>query len=255
MKTTLLLLSIVITTETLCAQGTVFFGNNAATIVTNSVTNQKLVAGDTFTVELWYAPDNGSPLPDARLAPIAGARTGIKPIAGFFSGGTVTTPDTTAPGATAYFQIRIWESALGSSWAEAFANGGCAIFGVSAILKVETGNPGAGSPPGSLIQGGLKAFTVDACPEPGTVALGLLAGIAVFFTAVSDAQMRPRTSAAFCQSVSRQDAVQGGLDISRGKTLASSLSRLKPAPGSAGSRWWSGFYSGCRNGFRALRPR
>ena len=106
MKTTLLLLSLVITTETLCAQGTVFFGNNAATIVTNRVTHQKLVAGDSFTVELWYAPDNGSPLPDARLAPIAGARTGIKPIAGFFSGGTVTTPDTTAPANTATTKSR-----------------------------------------------------------------------------------------------------------------------------------------------------
>ena len=177
MKNIILLFSLLITTKTLCAQGTVFFGNNAATVVTNRVTNQKLVAGDTFTVELWYAPDTGGPATEADMAPLAGARTGIKPIAGFFSGGTVTTPRTTAPGATAYFQIKIWEAAFGNSWAEASLNARCAILGVSEIVKVETGNPDRGLPPGSLIQGGLKAFTVDACPEPGTVVLGLLAGV------------------------------------------------------------------------------
>ena len=177
MNKTIPLFFLCIATRTLFAQGTVFFGNNAATVVTNRVTNQKLVAGDTFTVELWYAPDTGGPATDADMAPIAGARTGIKPIAGFFSGGTVTTPSTTAPGGTAYFQIRIWENAFGNSWAQASGNGVCAILGLSEIVKVETGNPDAGSRPGSLIQGGLKAFTVDACPEPGTVVLGLLAGV------------------------------------------------------------------------------
>ena len=83
------------------AQGTVNFANNHASVVIDGCTGLVLVTGNTFIAELWSAPDNGSTPNDAQMEPITGARTGISPVAGLTTGGTKTTPNTTAPGGTA----------------------------------------------------------------------------------------------------------------------------------------------------------
>ena len=187
MKKVLVLAAAMFASINMFAQGTVNFGNNNATAVINSVTGAKIVAGNSFTAELWYAPDTGSVPAAAAMAPIAGARTGISPIAGLITGGTKMTPNTTAPGVTAYFQIRIWETAYGADWATAqttVLNGRNAIAGSSDIIKVTTGNPGAIPPgtPGSLVTAGLKSFNViQIVPEPSVVGLGLLGAGALMF--------------------------------------------------------------------------
>ena len=172
-------------------QGTVNFGNNAATAVINTVTGAKIAKGNEFTAQLWYAPDKGT-APTAESMIALGATTGISPIAGLITGGTRTTPDLasggTAGGGTAYFQIRIWETAYGTtSWDVATRttlNGRGAIAGESNIFKANTGDPGAFPPgtPGSLAgPTGLAAFTVDIVPEPSIIGLGLLGAGSLLF--------------------------------------------------------------------------
>ena len=172
------------------AQGTVNFANNSATAVTNSVTGLRVIAGTTapmnqFVAGLFYAPDTGGGAPaESAMAQIA--TTTISPVAGLIQGGKVTTPLTTAPGAKAYFQIRVWETAFGS-WDNAqtaVVGGKNAIAGASAILLVTTGDPNLVPPgtPGNLITAGLKTFTANQIvPEPSVIGLGLLGAGALMF--------------------------------------------------------------------------
>lgn len=182
MKKVLVLAAAMFASINMFAQGTVNFGNNSATAVIDTSTGLRIAAGNTFIAELWYAPDTGAAPTDAQMVPIAGARTGISPVAGLITGGTKTTPATTGPGAAAYFQIRIWEAAFGADFATASAANG-ARAGKSDIVRVTTGNPGAVPPgtPGSLVGAGLKSFNVAVVPEPSVVGLGLLGAGALMF--------------------------------------------------------------------------
>ena len=171
----------------LYAQGTVNFGNNQASAVTNAVTGARLVAGNMFTAQLWYAPDTGSSPSADDMQPLAGT-TGIGPIAGLITGGTKMTPATTAPGGFAWFQIRIWETAYAATWEEAqtkVLNGRYAIAGTSNIVKVKTGDPNAVPPttPGSLVNGlSFLCFgrPITCIPEPSVISFCLLGMAACF---------------------------------------------------------------------------
>ena len=186
MKKLLVLVSTIFAGMNLFAQGTVNFGNRSDAAVFDGTTGAKLVAGNRFIAELWYAPDTGGPAPTTSdMVALTGARTGIGPVAGLFTGGTKTTPNTTAPGGAAYFQVRIWEAAFGADWATASTAPG-SLSGCSDIIRVTTGNPGAVPPgtPGSLMASGLKSFTLLGfcpAPEPSVVAFGLLGAGALIF--------------------------------------------------------------------------
>ena len=89
------------------------------------------------------------------------------------------------PVGIAWFQVKAWEVAFGTSYEEALANpdrsmGRGPLAGTSNIVKVQTGN-GSTIAPGSLVAspvpgfGGLKGFfLICPIPEPSTVGLGLL---------------------------------------------------------------------------------
>lgn len=185
MKKLLLLSAAIFASINMYGQGTVNFGNNAASAVSNKVTNAKIVAGNSFTAQLWYAPDTGAvPSADSMVA-LAGT-TGISPIAGLITGGTKVVPNTLG-GTAAYFQIRIWETAYGTTWQEATTkslNGRLTIAGASDIIRVVVGDPTAVPPglPGSLTTAGLKTFSVDQLvPEPSIIGLGLLGAGSLLF--------------------------------------------------------------------------
>jgi len=188
MNKLLLLSAAVFASINMYGQGTVNFGNNAASAVSNNVTHARVVAGNTFTAQLWYAPDTGT-APTADQLTALGGTTGISPIAGLITGGVRTTPNNTPGGGKAYFQIRVWETAYGATWAEATTkslNGRLAIAGASAIFQNGTGNP-AGIPPTlpealAGATGGLRTFTVDQLvPEPSIIGLGLLGAGSLLF--------------------------------------------------------------------------
>jgi hypothetical protein len=65
------------------------------------------------------------------------------------------------PGATAFVQVRVWEHTKGKTYEEALAAGG--KVGLSEVLEVVTGGPGAVSPVPTVLTG-LKSFKVRRIP-------------------------------------------------------------------------------------------
>jgi len=159
-------------------QGTVNFVFPPTAFATNSLTSARAVTGSTFKASLYYAPDvNGTePAYDA-FTPL-GASANFGPAAGQVFAGLRTTTATPGGGA-AWFQVRAWETAYGSSFDAAVnappSGGRMALVGTSNVLKINTGNPAAippVNPPSNLV--GLQSFLLVPVPEPGAIALGLL---------------------------------------------------------------------------------
>jgi hypothetical protein len=173
----------VLAVRMVCAQGAISFANNSLTRVTNLLTFEPVVAGTTFQAALYYLPDQliSPTTPDFDMfGSVLGAPIGFV-IPGVFIGGTRTTPPSTPPGGIAWFQVRVWETAFGSTYEEALnnpnpMNGRLACVGTSNIIRVPAGDPshpiGA---PGTLVAAGLQGFYV-CIPEPGTWALVGLGG-------------------------------------------------------------------------------
>lgn len=181
-KTNLIIaLALGLATAQVYGQGTVNFGNNSSTAITNGLTMARVVAGTTFQVSLYYLPDGPQPTPEEME--LTGIRLGnhgpIAPAAGLFAAGTRTTPVTTAGAGFAWFQVRAWESAFGTSYEAARNNpipigGRLAIVGTSNIIRVKTGDPVNNIPPGALTAFGLQSFIVTQVPEPATIGLAAM---------------------------------------------------------------------------------
>lgn len=135
---------VLLTNLQLHGQGAVFFGNAGPTAVSNCLTGARVVAGTTFLVALYYAPDQV--FDESRFVAV-GAPIGFT-APGIFFGGTATAPVEPA-GDFAMFQIRVWESSFGLSY-EAAVNsppdpflGRSALRGQSEILRLDTADPSA----------------------------------------------------------------------------------------------------------------
>jgi len=159
------------------AQGLIDFRNRItgtidAPVYQNSV-GGTLLAGANFVANLWYGTSAGS------LAPITDAaspfRTGTG--AGYWNAGTDSTrvlPGILA-GSTVFLQVRVWDSAMGATYALAKAAGGA--WGDSNTFSVVAGG---GSPPTApTALGGMTAFAL--VPEPSTYALMALGACALLF--------------------------------------------------------------------------
>jgi hypothetical protein len=165
------------------AQGTVTFGNNSATAITNCLTLQRVVAGTTFLLGLYYLPDGPEPTREEMelLGIRLGANAAIQPAAGLYAAGTRTTPATTPGGGFAWFQVRGWESAFGTTYDQAKnagpINGRYSLLGTSNIIRVKTGDPVNNIPPGALTAFGLQSFfmlQLECIPEPASFAIAAL---------------------------------------------------------------------------------
>lgn len=149
------------------AQGTVNFNNRVTTASIDAPVRDMtgaLAQGPNIVGQLYAGADAGS------LAAVGSAvafRTGAA--AGYVNGGTVVI-NSVAPGATAFVQMRAWDTSVAATYEAALAAG--IGYGQSSVLSITTG--GAGSPP-SLPANltGLAGFSL-VIPEPSTIALGLL---------------------------------------------------------------------------------
>lgn len=180
MKKLLLTAAAIAASLNLYAQGTVTFQNNNSTLVMNSLTGSAVAEADGIRAMLYWAPqsdaNNFTPISAAVVVGKAGALT----VPGRYSGGTATTGAATAPGAGAWFQVKAWELAYGTTYeiaSAAPASGGRqALRGESnKFLTTGTGNPTT-QPPGTpvnLATSGVQGFTV-VVPEPSVIALGLI---------------------------------------------------------------------------------
>lgn len=180
MKKLLIMAAAVFATVNIFAQGTVNFANIGGGGVTNSMTGARVATGSTFVVQLYYLPDAGTPpASDAAFMPL-GATAAFGPTPGLFSGGIRTAP-VTPPGTFAYFQVRSWETAFGTSYEEALAKGAVggrtALIGKSNVIRVDTSDPTLVPPENAanLVAAGLQGFAVvPVIPEPSVIGLGLL---------------------------------------------------------------------------------
>lgn len=156
-------------------QGTVNFSNiGAGAKVTNGMTGAIVPAGAAFMAGLYFAPDGTTGEGQFMLL---GNAVALGPTAGTYSGGARTAPTANA-GGFGHFQVRVWESAFGTSYEAALGRG---LTGTSGILRVDTGDPTT-VPPGTAaalsssttVSGRSYAAGIILVPEPSTYALGLL---------------------------------------------------------------------------------
>jgi len=134
--------------------GQLIFANSAATAVTNTLTDAAVVAGNTFHVALYAAPDGTTDESAFYLVP--NTETNFI-IAGRFNRGVVSIPG--VPGGTyVMLQVRVWETAYGSSYAQAAAaapmNGRYALVGKSVLIRFQLSAPP--SSPMSIANAGLN---------------------------------------------------------------------------------------------------
>jgi hypothetical protein len=172
MAKTILILASLIGAVLLKAQGTVAFYNTRVSGVTNLATGAGVAIGTTFKAALYYAPDQAT-VPDVSQFIQLGSAVGFGPVPGCFVGGLRTTPTTTWPGGSAYFQVRVWEAGYGTTYEEAVAspprNGRVAIVGTSnRIRAAQTGDPRPQSRrlPASLVPAGLQALHIGFVSRP-----------------------------------------------------------------------------------------
>jgi hypothetical protein len=180
MKAILSTTALVVAALDLYAQGTVIVHIPP---ITNLITMMP-ISGTLVRAVLYYLPyteESPPPTSDEFTITLQPGLATLLP-GGAFNPAIRTTPSTTMPGEFAWFQVKAWETAFGTSYEQAAANqqpqgGRCALLGTSSILKVRTG--GGAIAPGMLNFPELL-MAPSPCPEPATVGLGLL-GAAFFF--------------------------------------------------------------------------
>lgn len=161
------------------AQGTVNFVNlnagaglNAPVYASDGTTK---LSGTSFMAELLASSSQGGTYSSVATA---GFLTGGG--AGFFSGG-VQTINGIAGGATAWLQLRFWNTANGSTFAAAQGSGANNAWGQSATFSVVLGNPAASPPTTPAALSGLQgqSLKLNAVPEPSSLALAGLGAAAL----------------------------------------------------------------------------
>jgi hypothetical protein len=167
------------------SQGTLNFAN-AGPGFQAKVTDTAGVAlsGSAWSADLYW---NAGVVTDSTLLEALGAPATFSTIpsqAGFFFGGARTVP--TAPHVPITVQVRVWETASGSSWLQASTTPGAQI-GESVLFQVSLADPNAIPPeiPANLTGIGAGSgqqswsLSVVSIPEPSVVALAGLAAMLV----------------------------------------------------------------------------
>lgn len=160
------------------AQGTVIFGNAAASGVTN-IGGLRATSTTPIWIGLYYNTDIAAtgaagPVADNWLLSTPAIRIG--PVQGVFSGGTRTL-NGVLTGARVAFQVRLWDNAYADWNAAADAGLNARHYAVSPVMLL---NLGGGSTPAPLIttDGGFPGLQMlPIVPEPSTLALGLLGAV------------------------------------------------------------------------------
>ncbi|MBI2949685.1 MAG: hypothetical protein HYY23_18780 [Verrucomicrobia bacterium] len=170
MKKTLIALTVVMVTNAVLGQGTVFFNNRGGIGIDSKILfsdGQVLrgVSGPEWKADLIAGPA-GTPF--SQLVPVPGSTTTFRTgaAAGYVNAITVTIPNI-GLGAQATVAMRAYNG-------NTYENSSC--FGTSKAITNPTGNPASGFP-FDLI--GLQGFTVVCIPEPPIHALAVVAALSI----------------------------------------------------------------------------
>jgi hypothetical protein len=150
------------------AQGLINFRNRVGTTINAPFQlNGANISGANYSVELLIGSTAES-LSVVATGSIAATGPGyVQPQAGVVVTGI-------AGGANAFAQIRAWDTTTGATYAAA------SVKGASAVFAVTLG--GGGTPPGPANDlTGLGTNPIALVPEPSTIALAVLGGLALFF--------------------------------------------------------------------------
>jgi hypothetical protein len=150
------------------AQGTVVFANSTGSLVTLPGGASAPNTGSLIAT-LWFSPTQGGTLVSLGTTPV-GQISGT-PVAGRFSGGTLTTPDVAnggiAPAGNAYFQVTISGSLGGQAYtgqsALLFRPTGGGLVAAQNLYSVPNPNPNNYT--------GLGPIALVPVPEPSVIAL------------------------------------------------------------------------------------
>jgi len=71
----------------------------------------------------------------------------IAPLPGDYLVGVVTIPGITPPGGMAWFQVKAWETACGTTFEQAANHPGNLVIGESNLIDIRTGDPTTGGTP------------------------------------------------------------------------------------------------------------
>jgi len=163
------------------AQGTVNFANGGTTLnapVHIDTLTGPLVANNSYMAQLLLVGTGGSLTPIGSVASFLGAAA-----PGYWLPSVVTVSGVAA-GASATFQVFAWNGAAGqatyapalAAWQAGLIYGGYSL--PNAGVTVATGGVGTpASPPSELT--GLQPWAVTIVPEPSTIALGIIGGLAL----------------------------------------------------------------------------
>ena len=164
------------------AQGLVVFANFGELKFKSAVTNSStgdLLAGDSFSAQLWGGAANVSESSLAPISPFTPFLTGSQ--SGYFDGGLVTNGFVFPPD-TGTFQVRVYQRLDANAQFAAGATLPTSVqIGASTVFQHFTGD--ANSMPPVYLSGstGLKGFTVTPVPEPSKLALmGLSAAVILY---------------------------------------------------------------------------
>jgi len=165
------------------AQGTVNFANLGAgppafnaQVHLDTVTGP--LAGAGYMAQLLLVATGGSLTPVGAVANFIGVAA-----PGYFNGGVVTVSQV-APGATGTFEVFAWDGASGqatyaaalAAWNAGSIHGGYSLPAGGVTITTGGGGNPAG-PPAGLV--GLQPWAVTIVPEPSTIALGIIGGLAM----------------------------------------------------------------------------
>jgi hypothetical protein len=176
-------------------QGVVVFGNGSSQPVLNFCTGAPIVAGDTFLAGLYFAQDGITD--ESQFVKLGAAAEFWQP--GVFSGGGRTAP-TAIRGGYGMFQVRVWETAFGSTYEDAAGapaqNGRSALLGKSNIFRADTADPEHPTkPPMTILHQGFRGFyvgdAITCIPEPNIIFFWLLAMAGIVSRGTAKFVLRP----------------------------------------------------------------
>lgn len=187
MKKLILTVALCVASVAAFAQGTLNFANGGSGLVARVYTDSTMttgLAGSAWSADLYWAPGVVANSTALQALGLPATFSTIGTQAGLFFGGPRTVP--TAPGVFGITaQIRVWDTASGSSYASAVANATANTrVGESILFQVTLADPNAvppGIPTTMTALNGNPWFVHAVIPEPSTLALaGLgLAGMMV----------------------------------------------------------------------------
>lgn len=183
MKKLALFMAVMVTATAAFAQGSVLFNNRVVGSTVFEIglgapgdpgTLVSLLEGTGYSAQVWGGLTADSLAP---ATPITDFRTGAA--AGYVNGVTAILSGVPLDAPSAFIQVRAWDNMTGTvnTWADVLAADPTLVASGMSETLVINAIGGNLNPPPNLV--GFNDFNIAVVPEPSTIALGILGGLAL----------------------------------------------------------------------------